>query len=718
MELQNSKSLLARLMAQENLTVNHASVSTAFFDLQNRTLTLPVWKDMTGDIYDLLCGHEVGHALETPEQGWHNAVVDAATGKVNATLKGYLNILEDARIEKKIKKRYPGLRSSFYRAYKELFDRDFFGLKKYNKEYTDLLLIDRINLHFKLGNLAAIPFTDSERPYIDRIEALETWAEVEALARELLENTEQELEEQQKKGRSKQPMTNGNESGEPGQSTEADFEEDEDAEPQQQAVFDRSAESLTDREFREREKSLVNNKPGHIEYLTLPEVDSHKFVVNYRTVLKQFVVQSADAQEIKSLVGGFRQSFKKKNDRFIGQLVKEFEMRRNAQQQARAKISKSGEIDVKRVFQYQISDDLFRRFTTLPQGKNHGLVLFYDLSGSMQEVMPSVIEQLLVLVEFCRRANIKFEVYGFSNNPASTTDVRFYENANKRWQPEVGKVWLYDQGFNLRQYFTDAMSSRDYSAMVDNLLVMREIHRAKLMRYNYEQPESVLRYATVPVAEELGGTPLNQSIMVAQDIHRRFVERTRAEVVNMVWLTDGESDAPITVTEAPSSYHKPGSYKFRYMAKPEHHTVYLRHDRLKYEIKLKAADKKGTFALIEMLRHTTNSNVVCFDIVRGAGRRYFTDMLYSWREAQEKQNQKIVEDLCQQYRRNRIAVIKDTGYSEYYVIPGDAKSLAVADDELEVKTEDKKELMNAFMDLQDKKRSSRILLNRFIDMIA
>ena len=61
-----SKSQLARLMANENILVEHRNVPTAGFLLDKRTLICPIWKDMSGHLYDLLLGHEVGHALETP----------------------------------------------------------------------------------------------------------------------------------------------------------------------------------------------------------------------------------------------------------------------------------------------------------------------------------------------------------------------------------------------------------------------------------------------------------------------------------------------------------------------------------------------------------------------------------------------------------------------------------------------------------------------------
>ena len=69
-----SKNQLAKLLATENLTIEHKVVSTASFDIKNRVLTCPIWKDMTSDIYDLMMGQEVGHALNTPLDGWHDSV--------------------------------------------------------------------------------------------------------------------------------------------------------------------------------------------------------------------------------------------------------------------------------------------------------------------------------------------------------------------------------------------------------------------------------------------------------------------------------------------------------------------------------------------------------------------------------------------------------------------------------------------------------------------
>ena len=138
------KGTLAKLLATENLTVEHRQVSTAYFDVNNRVLVLPIWKTASSTVYDLLVGHEVGHALYTPNEDF------------DGVSKAFINVLEDARIERMMKVTYPGLRKSFFEGYRELWDMDFFGVK--HDDQSKLALIDRINLYFK-GN-ASIPFSD------------------------------------------------------------------------------------------------------------------------------------------------------------------------------------------------------------------------------------------------------------------------------------------------------------------------------------------------------------------------------------------------------------------------------------------------------------------------------------------------------------------------------------------------------------------------------
>ena len=85
----NAKSYLAKLLATENISVEHKKVKTAYFDVKSRLLVLPIWKDMNEDITDLLIAHEVGHALFTPQSGWEESIIKRKIPK------SFLNVIEE-----------------------------------------------------------------------------------------------------------------------------------------------------------------------------------------------------------------------------------------------------------------------------------------------------------------------------------------------------------------------------------------------------------------------------------------------------------------------------------------------------------------------------------------------------------------------------------------------------------------------------------------------
>jgi len=732
MNIQNSKSILAKLMAQEDITVVHNRVPTASFDTKNRVLTLPIWTDMNGDLYDLLTGHEVGHALFTPNQGWHDAIVpDGKVQNANHVLKGYLNVLEDARIEKKIKSRYPGLRSNFYRAYQGLHDKDFFGIR--GKTVSDLMLIDRINLHFKLGSFIAVPFSEAEKSVVQRVERLETWEEVEALARELMAKAKQELEDRQETLKKKLKlrigageMADDAEDTDGGDDSDIDFDDYDEVEVEyEDGVYERmtqaeqelldqeSVASETDRAFRDNEDTLLDHASRPYEYVTVPTIKAAPFIVGYRRIMEQLVF--SDDQE--SFRAATYAAFRKKNDRVVDYLVKEFELKRNAQQLMRAKVSKSGEIDVKKVFSYQYNEDLFRRVTSMPNGKNHGLIMLFDMSGSMSTQMGAVIEQMLVLVEFCRKVNIPFEVYGFSNNILLGQE-QYQRDLEIRQPTVIGEVHVADAHFTLRQYFTDKMRPTEYKKQLSNLTLLARIWHKRASRYSYGTINSDSIDAMIPDSEELNGTPLNQSLLVTLDLYKSFVERTKAEVVNIAVLTDGDTDGYLQYGQSYKNWTGEEQVAVRNIRDTDKVNVVMTHRETRKSVKLEGNDRRATSGLVKLIREVTGANVVCFDIVGGSGRRVISNKMFRHNRSLTSDEYRQTEDAAKQFRRDRLLVLENLGYTEYYLIPG-GKELDIEDDEMEVESgADKKKLLKAFSEMQDNKKTSRVLLNRFVKMVA
>ena len=172
---QEQKTNLAKLLATENISVEHRKVETAYFIPKTRVLCLPVWEDMSNDLYDLLVGHEVGHALYTPQ--------DEKEFKKDKIPHSYLNVIEDIRIDKKMKLKYPGLRRSYFHGYNELIENDFFKTKEI--DVNKLRFIDRLNMFSKSGQREQIDFSVQEQEFIRKSDNLNTWEDVIELAKEI-----------------------------------------------------------------------------------------------------------------------------------------------------------------------------------------------------------------------------------------------------------------------------------------------------------------------------------------------------------------------------------------------------------------------------------------------------------------------------------------------------------------------------------------------------
>jgi len=312
------KETLAKLMATENVDIVHGDYRTAAFDIENRILYLPDYVDLGEDVYDLLISHEVSHALNTPIEGYHSATDEEQDEK----FKGFLNIVEDARIEKMIQRKFPGLKKSYITGYKKLFDEDMFGIKEYSQEELDnMLLIDRLNVRAKLGKLASnVNIKNEERHFEEKLNKLKTWDDVVKLAKELFEYCKDELDKKQEsddtiksQGKSKdgsedesgssqkseqesedsQGEGNDSDGGEDDSSEKSDKEQNQNSSSTNKAGEESQnlPESITDKNFRDNEGKLVNeeNATSKIHFSSeVPVIDMEGYVyTDSKEVLKQ-----------------------------------------------------------------------------------------------------------------------------------------------------------------------------------------------------------------------------------------------------------------------------------------------------------------------------------------------------------------------------------------------------------------------------------------------
>jgi len=678
-EIPVEKTMLAKLFARENISVVHSNVKTAMFDTTTRTMYLPYWKNVDLNMYDMLVAHETGHALETPLDGFHE------NNKVyKGLIRQYLNIVEDARIEKLQLRRYPGLKNAFTEAYKSLMDRNFFVLKgelpldKQNLE--DRFLGDRINLYFKLGRWGHlnVPFkNDKELDILKRVSLAETFDEVRALAKEIMEYDKAQYQKQKKqqeqdgegegkeKGKNKQQKgkgqkgkgqkspssdssdgegdsdsdsegddgeegsssgkkgKNGKKDGkgkgqsskkeasdadeesdtgdgsgddgsgdEEGKSGSQDGEGDTESEDESNSSGsgDESGDSdsenesensnqdggspsngfgrnlkdspVSDEEFQKHcpganasdrayhqameDLTSVNNFQDVI-ICNLPIVDEKKVVISSQEVFELFekfmlhpgyggMPAAAAKEKALEIYTHFRQKYLHS----VNYLIKEFDLRKAADEHKRTTTTRMGDLNLSKIHSYKFNEDIFRRVDQVQEGKCHAFVMLLDMSGSMSSVFHKTMIQLLILVEFCHRLNIPFEVYGFVDNQSAISYVH-HKNKALTIKENVNDIVLHGiSRFAMIRLIDSSIKDRKYRQLVGYLLSYSCGVTGGTKKKMYLKDDAGRSMPLEDIPEfGLSGTPLIEAMYVMPNLIKKFKEKSGAQIVHFFNLTDG-----------------------------------------------------------------------------------------------------------------------------------------------------------------------------------
>lgn len=730
-----SKSQLAKLMASENLRVVHQKIQTASFDVKNRVLYCPIWKDMSGELYDLLMGHEVGHALYTPAEGWHDALCEK--GK---NFKGFLNVVEDARIEKKIKRKYPGIKKSFVVAYQNLIERDFFGISK--RDLNKIPFIDKVNLYTKTEGVISFEFNETERKLLDKVFACETWTQVVEVATEIFEYSRDEqqsllqnsfnelmfddesnddsMEEMEEPESGESEESEGDdESKDDGESEDDSDDSDEETEDSSGSDDENNFEPKcqTDEHFREYETNLLDEQCKDYVYVSIPQPNMENIYSPYDRVHKS-LTENFEYYYTKSQRKTFLTDFKNKNDKYISLLAKEFEMKKSARTYSKTKVSETGDIDVNKIYKYQIEDNIFRKITHVPKGKSHGLILLLDKSGSMRNNLYAAYEQILVLALFCKKVNIPFVVYGFNDShfaraadfPEQDKVLPGFSQNKLEHDMKVNDVYL-------REYLNSSMKKSDFNMCLNNIVTMIEALKSKhLMSVPHR-------------AESLGNTPLTEAMIALKPFVKQFKKNNNLDIINTVIVHDGDAD-PI------NSFHVEQS---NIAIIPSKQNVYLMDKKEKVQIKVES-DKHYYYsfddgiknAVFEWYKKTTGSKIVGFFIVgkgQEAKRNFCIRYVNKNRENLSQitgnkdlrsilYREEIVKILYEDLKKNKFVESFNKSYDSFYMIPGE-KDLHIEDEELEVTGKvTKNKLKTAFTKLNRKKQTNRVLVSKFITQIS
>jgi len=192
-EFKKRKDLLGNIMAEEGLTIRvDPTAETARISVQTREIVIPDFAVDNEDVYDLFQAHEISHALHTPMDNPHEELNDPK----RPGFFPFLNITEDARIERLIQDKFPGLKPVFTRGYRHLIDTNWFGDVSGN-----LSLIDRLNIQAKTNGMMPQAFDEDEQVFLDRLSSTETFEEAKKLAQDVYDFMKKKWEEEQERKR-------------------------------------------------------------------------------------------------------------------------------------------------------------------------------------------------------------------------------------------------------------------------------------------------------------------------------------------------------------------------------------------------------------------------------------------------------------------------------------------------------------------------------------
>jgi hypothetical protein len=679
---------------------------------------------MTDSLYDMLIGHEVSHAINTPSMTpaiFKDYIAKIANGGDQNLAQMVMNVVEDARIERMIKDTYPGLRRDFYHGYKSIFEMDLFGIA--DRKINDLPFIDRLNLFTKVGNIMheEIEFTQTEQKLVDEVQSTFTFDDVIDLSCRIFQMIQSEHDSLEPEDQETMVVVDSTGSG--GEPSGGEQPLNGKMPAPNDTLFGgvggggsgmsdlgaqagSNANGKTNKSVQETLEENLKKMTSNSDRVsstthTIPVPNLDKIVVDYKDFYP-FVRNLAIQENGKGKYDEFVQSFQsfvdntiQRSKRTVSLMVQQFERKKAADESRRSRVNKTGMINLDRLHQYKFSEDIFLSRTVFRDAKNHGFMIYLDWSGSMSTCLHDTIMQTLQIALFCKAAKIPFELYGISS-------MRLFDQVKNSNYQENFEEWDSMDQFNYTNTdvklgclsLPNLLSSRMNKAEFDE--AMRFILLAAVRsipwnrRKNMTLPSELI---VTPWPFMLGGTPLNAAIVCANDMVKQFKERNKIQIVNTVFMTDGESD---TI----SGFSKGSIIQDR---------------RSGFLHRLSNPYSDVTKALIELHKFVTGANTVRFhlDMIRTI--THGNSHLFSGSSAEELAK-------CQKCfdKENFCVAHNSQGFDELYLVRSD---IAVDDAINENNLLDSKKktftgLKNAFVKMNQNKITSRILLSRFIEIIS
>jgi len=299
-------------------------------------------------------------------------------------------------------------------------------------------------------------------------------------------------------------------------------------------------------------------------------------------------------------------------------------------------------------------------------------VMILDWSGSMHGCLKDTIKQLISLTSFCKRTQIPFEVYTF-RDPTGSKGNSF----------ETVQGDLEFENLTMRNILSSRMN-------------VSELNEAYALLWAMAINGSHF--------EPMGGTPLNGAIVVTEQIVNQFKARSKVQIVNVIFLTDGGSNTIKGVRGTEIGNRWTGDTKYIIQDKVMKKDYYLTDH-------IYSSANEITINLLKILKDRTGCNLIGFYLHDRSSNRVVHEF-YGY-AIEEKFRAAMVKS----WNENKFIPVTNHGYDDYYII--NTPAMKDTENKLEVNsTMTKAKIAKEFMKFSEKKAVNRILLKRFIDKIA
>ena len=309
----------------------------------------------------------------------------------------------------------------------------------------------------------------------------------------------------------------------------------------------------------------------------------------------------------------------------------------------------------------------------------------------MSWVMLDTLKQLYNLLWFCKKVNIPFEVYAFTNDCPNSDKGDLYEK-------KPGQICI-ESTFSLMNLFTSKVKSA--------VLEEQMIHLFRLGCVFNRQDRC---YYDIPLGMNLSGTPLNEALICLHKILPQFQKDNKVQKVQCVVLTDGESSCIRYHKEYYNHYTESLEMGYGNVSdnclirnRKTGHTYACRGDSYYWT--------EITDTLITNLRQTfPNTNFIGIRILpsREAGSFVRKHIGYD--------NNAEYEKIMKHWKKEKCFSLKDAGYHTYFGLSSNSLSV---EDTFEVQEDaTKAEIKKAFGKSLKSKKMNKKILGEFIELVA